>query len=215
MFLTNHPPLQPPQKSCIPIWYLIYFLFQDFKVPGTSKSKQSARNQSTKYLRKKEEDFLASCTNAINQIIKTPNDDEFGAMAITWASKLRKLKEEQMVLAEGLINQVLQKGYFNELSRSTAITDGIPNNTFSTSNSCPPSSPRSTQLVSPRSSEVISPQSSEVISPRSTDLVSPQPTELLSPRSTENVTPNMPHNYEEGGPQLTTYYTEFSQGLLG
>lgn len=49
--------------------------------------------------------------------------DEFDALGITWAAKLRRLDEQQQILAEDLINGVLSKAYFKELTRETAITN--------------------------------------------------------------------------------------------
>lgn len=44
-------------------------------------------------------------------------------MAINWAAKIRKLDDDQKIYAEDLINQVLKKGYFKELTHTTKIED--------------------------------------------------------------------------------------------
>lgn len=165
------------------------FIFQDFKFPSTSH--QSARNKSNKSLRKKEDDFLATCSDAITEISKNKNNDvdEFDALAITWVAKLRKLKEKQMVLAEGLISEVLKKAYFEELTRATVIKDDMVIEIATSSCHSWPS--RSTELVSPRSPE------------------------LVSPRSTENTQYNE-NNIPQDGQQSNTlmYYSQFSDQLL-
>ncbi|CAH1401207.1 unnamed protein product [Nezara viridula] len=47
--------------------------------------------------------------------------NEFEALRIIWTSKLQRLKDTQRVIAKDLINEVLKKGYFNELTTETML----------------------------------------------------------------------------------------------
>ncbi|XP_075229672.1 uncharacterized protein LOC142329171 isoform X2 [Lycorma delicatula] len=64
-------------------------------------------------------DVHESCP--IQQAQNTP--DEFEAIAINVAAKLRKMAPTQQILAEGLIQTVLQKGIFEELTRFTCLAE--------------------------------------------------------------------------------------------
>lgn len=62
---------------------------------------------------------MKTCTEVLQQ----KETDEFNAVGINVASKLRKMNPTQQVLAEGLINKILMKGIFEELTRTTDISD--------------------------------------------------------------------------------------------
>lgn len=49
--------------------------------------------------------------------------DEFMAIAINIAAKLKKMSSEQAYLSESLISQIITKGLFNELTRTTVVTE--------------------------------------------------------------------------------------------
>ncbi|XP_014291120.1 uncharacterized protein [Halyomorpha halys] len=55
---------------------------------------------------------------------KKSTKDEFDAISTIWTSKLLKLEETQRVLAEDLINQILKKGFFKDLTPNTVLYDG-------------------------------------------------------------------------------------------
>ncbi|CAH0555417.1 unnamed protein product [Brassicogethes aeneus] len=77
-----------------------------------------------KIIRKKEEQFLETCSQAISKISNTKREiDEFDAIGIGWAAKVRKLTDVQKILDEDLINQTLKKAYFQELTKTTVIQD--------------------------------------------------------------------------------------------
>lgn len=98
------------------------FIFQVFKIPTSRTSPAQKRSCA----RKKEEDFLSTCTQVLKTITNpTRNLDEYDGIAINWAGKLRKLDADQQVLAEDLINQVLKKAYFKELTRSSVVEDNV------------------------------------------------------------------------------------------
>lgn len=60
------------------------------------------------------------CSTALSQKDEV---DEFMAIAINIAAKLKKMSSEQAYLSESLIHQILTKGLFNELTRTTVITE--------------------------------------------------------------------------------------------
>lgn len=63
------------------------------------------------------------CSEALTQ--KKEDVDEFMAIAINIAAKLKKMAPNQAYLSELLINQVITKGLFNELTRSTVVMETI------------------------------------------------------------------------------------------
>ncbi|KAL1492139.1 hypothetical protein ABEB36_012627 [Hypothenemus hampei] len=69
-----------------------------------------------------QEDFTKPCIEVLQ-----PKEtiDEFQAIGINVASKLRKMESTQQVLAEGLINKILLKGLFKELTRTSDILDSF------------------------------------------------------------------------------------------
>lgn len=49
--------------------------------------------------------------------------DEFDAVGINVGAKLKRMNPDQQLLAESLINKVLFMGLFNELTRTTEVSD--------------------------------------------------------------------------------------------
>lgn len=54
--------------------------------------------------------------------------DEFDAVGMNVSAKLRKMDSIQQALAESLINKILTKGVFKELTRLTDVTENIATN---------------------------------------------------------------------------------------
>lgn len=63
--------------------------------------------------------------NCSEVLTRSDVPDEYEAIGISVAAKLRKMNYTQKLLAEGLINKVLMMGIFDELSRDTHITDNL------------------------------------------------------------------------------------------
>lgn len=86
-----------------------------------------------KKLSQAHEDFMLSCTNALNH-----SPDEMEAVGISIAAKLRRMDDFQRILAENLVNKILMKGLLKELTRETDIVEPVYNsivlNVPSTSN---------------------------------------------------------------------------------
>lgn len=109
----------------------MYFLclFQTvFKLPSkqiklhTQCNKK--RNRKSEFQQQQQE-FMKTCTNVLQE--KETKIDEYHAVGINVASKLQKMDPMQQVLAEALINKVLTKGIFKELTKTTDITEGFVN----------------------------------------------------------------------------------------
>ncbi|GLV42368.1 uncharacterized protein CBL_03105 [Carabus blaptoides fortunei] len=69
--------------------------------------------------RQQQNQFYKACT----QVLQQKDTDEFEAIGINIAAKLKKMDSVQQLLAEGLINKILLRGLFNELTRSTDVMD--------------------------------------------------------------------------------------------
>nr|CAH7733452.1 unnamed protein product [Callosobruchus chinensis] len=91
-----------------------------FKSPTTSSnqplSKKRKANDHATYMKK----FMSVCTNALTQKEEV---DEFMAIAINIAAKLKKMTSEQAYLSESLITQIITKGLFSKLTHNTIVTE--------------------------------------------------------------------------------------------
>jgi hypothetical protein len=68
------------------------------------------------------DEIMRNCSEVLT---RSDVPDEYEAIGISVAAKLRKMNYTQKLLAEGLINKVLMMGIFDELSRDTHITDNL------------------------------------------------------------------------------------------
>lgn len=64
--------------------------------------------------------FMATCTDALKSQI-----DEYEAIGLNVAAKLRKMDANQAILAESVINKVLYKGMFKQLTTVTDLTERV------------------------------------------------------------------------------------------
>lgn len=83
-------------------------------------------------MRKKEDEFLATCSQTLYKINERNDQtkamqvlDEYDALGINRAAKMLKLDDSQRILAEELINQCLKMAYFKEITRTTRLEDSI------------------------------------------------------------------------------------------
>lgn len=63
---------------------------------------------------------MATCTDALKSQI-----DEYEAIGLNVAAKLRKMDANQAILAESVINKVLYKGMFKQLTTVTDLTERV------------------------------------------------------------------------------------------
>ncbi|KAF5302425.1 hypothetical protein FQR65_LT08514 [Abscondita terminalis] len=99
-------------------------------VSKSSPTTTQTASEKRKMIRRKDDQFLKCCSQAIKKLSSGSNGtstkpvvDEFDALGISWAAKLRKLDDVQKVLAEDLINQTLKKAFFGELTRFSTIQE--------------------------------------------------------------------------------------------
>lgn len=87
-------------------------LTQVFKTP--------TRKRKTKTIDSSIQDFMNTCSEAL----KVNDDvDEYKALGISFAAKLKKMDNRQQIMAELLVNKVLSKGLLNQLTENTDIIE--------------------------------------------------------------------------------------------
>jgi hypothetical protein len=105
------------------IYNILIIAFQAFQKPSTSDKRTStAVRLKRKKLMETRDEIMRNCTESLT---RSCVPDEYEAIGISIAAKLRKMNYTQKLLAEGLINKVLMKGIFDELSRDTDIADNL------------------------------------------------------------------------------------------
>lgn len=88
----------------------------------TEAPPQAQKSRKRKKLEKEEtQDFLRTCTSALGR-----ENDEFEAVGVNVAAKLKRMDSTQQIYAELLIQKILAKGLLGNLSEITDISEITP-----------------------------------------------------------------------------------------
>jgi len=106
-------------KKIIIILLILKFAFQVFQTP-------SSPLQSKKTKKQKMDDSVSNFMKKCSEALENCNDnkpDEYEAMGINFAAKLKKMKPEQQIYAELLFQKVCAKGLPGQLHECYDIVD--------------------------------------------------------------------------------------------
>lgn len=98
------------------LFFFFGLVFQVFKSPinPTQKFKKRKRDENVT-------DFMKTCASALSSV--SEKIDEFDAIGVNIAAKLKKMNTTQQILAEGLFQKIIKKGLFNQLTEYTDVNE--------------------------------------------------------------------------------------------
>ncbi|KAB0803060.1 hypothetical protein PPYR_00030 [Photinus pyralis] len=99
---------------------------------GMKSLSTTPRQKKKTTIKKRNEEFMEFC----KQQLQAHNDiDEYDAVGISWAKKLKRMNPEQAVYAESLINSIVSRGLLNKLSDAVTLSDANEQRPASSSSS--------------------------------------------------------------------------------
>lgn len=79
--------------------------------------------EQTSIKRKKIIDPKLQFRQPVTKILSMDDSDEFDAICISFAKKLKKMETKQQILAESLMHKVITEGLLNRLTEDVDIVD--------------------------------------------------------------------------------------------